>query len=355
MGFVRFILALSVVLTHAGPVPVLGYMAGGPVAVQCFFILSGFYMSLVLNEKYSEVLPFYWNRFSRIYSGYWVALIAAVFIWLAANDNIYGRIITSELTAGAKALALTANTLIFGSDTAMFFDATPQGLTFTAHMAEITNSLHQFMLIPQAWSLPLELGFYLMAPFVVRSKARLIVLFVVSTAISFGTKSYFGPDDPWAYRFFPSELRWFALGALSYYLLPIARKLPKVTGWAALTAVLVWICGIELMPYNAQILIFTVVAVSSPFILASIGGRVDRELGEASYMLYLIHVPILGLLQFNKIDSLPLVIALSIGAALILHQLALRLDRMFRSAIKNRSRKAPAAPTGEVSTPQETA
>ena len=52
MGLLRIVLALSVLLEHA--MAWHGYrMLGGPLAVQCFFIISGFYMGLVLNEKYA--------------------------------------------------------------------------------------------------------------------------------------------------------------------------------------------------------------------------------------------------------------------------------------------------------------
>lgn len=74
MGYIRLILAISVVVAHSGKLPIIGMMIGGSLAVQCFFILSGFYMALVLDRKYSDIRRFWWNRFSRVYSGYAVAL-----------------------------------------------------------------------------------------------------------------------------------------------------------------------------------------------------------------------------------------------------------------------------------------
>ena len=49
--------------------------------MQAFFFISGFYMSLILNEKYNidarGAWLFYSNRFLRIYPIYWsVALLA---------------------------------------------------------------------------------------------------------------------------------------------------------------------------------------------------------------------------------------------------------------------------------------
>ena len=49
MGTLRLILALSVVYGHAGDF--LGFnLVPGDTAVQAFYAVSGFYMTLVLNE-----------------------------------------------------------------------------------------------------------------------------------------------------------------------------------------------------------------------------------------------------------------------------------------------------------------
>ena len=80
MGALRLILALAVVLTHSGSL--WGYqITGGSVAVQCFFIISGFYMALILNEKYvapGDLRIFYVNRLARIFSLYWLFLALAL-------------------------------------------------------------------------------------------------------------------------------------------------------------------------------------------------------------------------------------------------------------------------------------
>jgi peptidoglycan/LPS O-acetylase OafA/YrhL len=49
MGTLRLFLALSVAFGHFG-MP-LGLLTSD-IAVQSFFVISGFYMALVLNEKY---------------------------------------------------------------------------------------------------------------------------------------------------------------------------------------------------------------------------------------------------------------------------------------------------------------
>ena len=52
MGTIRLLLALAVlIIMHSDPPHGL-HMIGGAAAVQGFYVISGFYMALVLNEKY---------------------------------------------------------------------------------------------------------------------------------------------------------------------------------------------------------------------------------------------------------------------------------------------------------------
>src|SRR5262249_38428241 len=70
LGTFRFLLALSVALSHFGTV--WGYhIMNGRMAVQCFYMISGFLISLVLSHKYDPSTAegrrlFYSNRALRI-------------------------------------------------------------------------------------------------------------------------------------------------------------------------------------------------------------------------------------------------------------------------------------------------
>ncbi len=70
MGILRILLAISVVLAHSSSI--FGFsLVGGQIAVQAFYIISGFYMALILNEKYiganNSYKLFISNRFLRLY------------------------------------------------------------------------------------------------------------------------------------------------------------------------------------------------------------------------------------------------------------------------------------------------
>ena len=59
MGLLRSLLALSVVSAHYGlPIPLLGFVpfrGHGGFSVTIFFVLSGFYMALILEAKYARL------------------------------------------------------------------------------------------------------------------------------------------------------------------------------------------------------------------------------------------------------------------------------------------------------------
>ena len=339
MGYIRFFLAICVIFAHAGPLPVFGYMAGGLVAVLCFFILSGFYMALVLDQKYQTVAPFYWNRFSRIFSGYWVALVFALIVMYLCHDNLFQRIFSSNLTMDAKAFLVASNVLIFGTDFSLFLDATQNGLSFVSSAPGGGTSAHQYLELPQSWSLPVELMFYIMAPFCCRSPVRLIILFVASYASLLWLTGLFGNVDPWAARVFPVTVMYFVSGALCYRLLPLAKRSNRAWGFLAMAVVLFGITTLDILPTDLRWLIFPAIAIATPFIICTISGRIEQMLGEVSYMVYLSHIPVLYALQYLGHASMPLVVVLSICVSFVLLPIVKALDNAIRSRFPRRNRQ----------------
>ena len=79
MGSIRLFLACAVLVSHATSLEIS--ILPGHVAVQVFFIISGFYMSLILRNKYkTETILFYTNRLFRLFPAY----LFVLFLSLAA-------------------------------------------------------------------------------------------------------------------------------------------------------------------------------------------------------------------------------------------------------------------------------
>src|SRR5262249_53646167 len=126
------------------------------------------------------------------------------------------------------ALFLAAtNVLILGQDVVMFLGITPEGMLYaTRNYWATTPLLHTFLLVPQAWSLSLELLFYAIAPFLVRQPATRLAGLVFACLI-LRVFIYYGLGlnyDPWTNKLFPIELGVFLAGALSFRLLGIVRN-----------------------------------------------------------------------------------------------------------------------------------
>jgi len=83
MGLIRFMLAISVVIAHTSDLFGFGFV-GGEMAVKIFFMISGFYMALILNEKYIGANSSYWlflkNRLLRLYPLYFLVLFLTLII-----------------------------------------------------------------------------------------------------------------------------------------------------------------------------------------------------------------------------------------------------------------------------------
>jgi peptidoglycan/LPS O-acetylase OafA/YrhL len=96
MGLIRFFLAISVVIAHNG-IRVPGIE--GLLAVYAFFVISGFYMALVLNEKYLDnILGFYGARFLRLWPSYIVVLVIVLLFVAPMSDTIYASTLAAVYT-----------------------------------------------------------------------------------------------------------------------------------------------------------------------------------------------------------------------------------------------------------------
>lgn len=325
MGMVRFTLAMAVLLSHL-PISPLQFIGGG-LAVQAFFIVSGFYMALVLSGKYADTSLFYTNRLLRIFPLYFVMMaIAAIgFFGLGASvtatpamfDAAFGNL-GSAIVLGFENLALVGQELLF------WFKLTPDG-AFVFDPAntpptEVTPFAWQPILVPQAWSLSMELMFYALAPFLARLRWQWLAA-IAAASIGLRFAGHLLPIDYglWQGRFFPTALFLFVLGMLAHRMLPLAARLPAFVGWtvcAVLIVVLIGLPRLELDPGMARWIVYFAVAAAAPFIFnASKNVVMDRWIGDLSYPIYLTHLAVIGVVMTY---SPPFPFWLAIGGSLAL-------------------------------------
>ncbi len=322
MGLLRLFLAISVLAGHlryGRGIFGFGFLPGG-LGVQCFFIISGFYMALVLNEKYNYAGS-YWafvqQRFLRLYPLYFVVAFLvlgteAIITFSTAHPvGVYEQWSKTwhYLTPLSVCYYVLVNLIILGQDTLWFFqqDLTTGQLFFTPTAGGNTVPCAFFVLNGPSWTLAVEMTFYLLAPFLVRRSVTVQASWLAASLTLRSAFYWLMPAKEsllWTSEFFPSVLFLFLAGSLGYQayrlhgksLEQIARKYVWVF-WA-FGVVMLCASRLPLKEYFFWIFIpLATIAVPMLFALTRNNHR-DRLIGELSYPYYLVHFHVIIIAEF---------------------------------------------------------
>jgi len=328
MGIIRILLALELVIYHLPDNSIFNYFGmNGSVVVKAFFIISGFYMALVINEKYlvrdrKTYSLFFSNRYLKLYPAYFITLIFAILVsylgFLKWGNWIYlNSYFVQNLSITSLLIFTVANLTMFGIAAISFFSVnlvTGQ-LFFTA--TPLSDAIN-YIFIGQGWALSIELIFYLIAPFILRKKISVLIGVLASSLLLRIILCYFGYYyNPWADRFFPTELAFFMLGAIAYKVYSHKKFVKEMNSFFYLIPLIV-ISFILLYQYIPDVIyfcfslkewvFFVILTISLPilFLLSNKMKKIDRFFSELSYPVFLSHVVFLNLvpifINFN-LDS----------------------------------------------------
>jgi peptidoglycan/LPS O-acetylase OafA/YrhL len=247
----------------------------GVVAVISFLIISGFVMTSLIERNYmapEKVGLFYLDRALRLYPQflfYFVVSCAVIYFLLPGTPQ------AAELTLRNIVASLPIVPLGF--------------YMFGAAGAEI---------LPPAWSLGLEMCFYLLIPFLIIYRAR-GVAFALSIAVFIAACLGFIDTDLYGYRLLPGVLFMFLCG--SYLYQPQAKGLAIAAG-TAVAAALVFVAIIagliERRPFNAEVTAGIALGVPAVYLLTKLNfHRVDDVLGNISYGVFLNHFVVMYFLR----------------------------------------------------------
>lgn len=257
-GIFRFILASLVVVEHAG-----FQLKVGAMAVYLFFVLSGFWITRVLNTKYLDAkngsLLFIVARIWRLYPAFIIATLAFA------------------LVKGDSLDAIVGNLSLFSGDG------------------------HQKYMLP-AWSLIIEMHFYAIAPFIaIALRQKTARVYVIGAGVIWSAYA-------WTFHWLalPAFLPFFLLGALAATFdwkpgPPLLAASAAMAGafftFHAFTTDLVMGTGSPSDGFAVFAVQGVLAAILSPFAIRSVmspGGNVDAFLGDMSYALYLAHWPVVN-------------------------------------------------------------
>ena len=343
-GTYRFLLASAVIVFHLLPKVAAN---AGYQAVFCFFVLSGYLMTRVLNEVYGfsfrGMRNFVANRALRIYPPYWVAASLSLVVIIVAGD--LPATMNNGLRLPGSFSEWALNFIILGH--------CPPGAVPR--------------LIPPVWTLHVEWVYYLLLCLVLARKKSIALLWLgFSGCLTAALFAYAAHAD----RSFLAVLYYstlasslpFAAGSALYFIsrdlrrvsARISRRLylwtvGMVAGFYALTSVL----DLGLHPrHGTAIFLYAalLIGIAATFVLQ--GGvdmpkkeaRVDRFMGDLSYPMYLLHWPVAVGLAWIGFDSRMLsrigfftaAYATTITASTMLHLFLERPIDRFRASLRSK-------------------
>lgn len=282
MGTLRFALALAVLLSHVG-LTVQG-LNPGVLSVIVFYAISGYVMSALIARHYASAARtphFYLDRLSRLYPQYALYATGAA-LWFYSVGHT-----TPFLQQAAQPTDWLNNLLIVPLNFYMF------------------NGADRFTLVPPAWSLGAELLFYALAPWLWRHWSLAIALALGSLGVQAMAWHGLIQTDWWGYRLLPGILWVFVLGmALQRLQTPRPQRARQIALATPLLVAAVWgylsFKGLLAQPYHREVLLGLALGIPLLHWLSQAQGsvlrqRIDQQLGDLSYGIFLNHFLIMWL------------------------------------------------------------
>jgi peptidoglycan/LPS O-acetylase OafA/YrhL len=281
LGVIRFVLAMMVLMNHVW-LPTANVI--GAHAVTGFYIVSGFLMTKVINEVYvgdGGRLRYLANRALRIYPLYLLVLLTSL-AFVAIWPNYFQ----------------VYSLIRIPMDGSEWFS--------NVSLWQLTDS--PTIVIPPAWSLYVEVFFYLLIAFIARARGMVVLWFLASLLY---TLWMIANGYSFADRYYPlgAASLFFSTGAIIYFLAKEGRYYffdffsePIICGLLALFVIFPFVIGDLgggrhwLGYYGASALfaiLFTVLVVKARLS----GGKVDKFMGDLAYPIFLTHFLAVGLVN----------------------------------------------------------
>lgn len=324
MGTYRLFLATLVLISHLG-ISVGGYNPG-VFAVVSFFIISGFVTTILIEKNYfsfGKITSFYKDRALRIYPQFLFYFIASsLVIRFLLPDSPYAHALKfKHVIAALAVLPLGLSSLGFPRDA----------------------------ILPPAWSLGLEMFFYMVIPFILILRARPLLFGVSIIVFGFACLGFINADI-WGYRLLPGTLFIFLCGSYLHSTNSFSARILVATFAAAVLAFVGINNGaIERVPFNAEITAGITFGIPAVWLLSKIkSNKLDMFFGNISYGLFLNHFVVIYLAEAYNYDvkntlGVLSVFAISFVSSVATFYLIERPVLRIRHAIRSRSRLSKAA------------
>jgi peptidoglycan/LPS O-acetylase OafA/YrhL len=272
-GQTRFILAFMVIMYHLSASIFLGGFA-----VSCFFFLSGYWIGLMFDNKYSKfeqpLKVFYISRLWRLMPVFYTFTLLCLLV------NF------STLNLGASFMALSGLDKLH---------------SLFANILLLGYSNSPVKILVPAWSLDIELQFYIIFPLLAYFfRKNRTVLLIITLLFFLATISFFIlPNVPYSY-FSYSVFYLFFVGVSVYH---FNIKVSPITEKVSFVLLLIVFFSQYLIPsirvfdkdatsFYRALLNFVMTTLAIPVLIRSIYNRTsdnDKFWGEMSFLVYLSH------------------------------------------------------------------
>jgi len=280
MGLFRLFLATLVLISHLG-ISIAG-INPGVSAVVVFYLLAGSVVARLWRRRPVQglgagALWFYRDRLWRILPLYFFCLAIALLVWLLGATSPF-------LSRAPGAAEWLANLAVIPLNYYMY------------------SGVDAFTLLPPAWSLGVELQFYLLVPLLL-AVPRLAVLAAGLSLLVFSLAQIGWLDtDIFGYRLLPGVGFVFLAGTL----------LGRQERWARWLLVGLWLASLVYLaallgwgrhvPYNLEVALGLTLGLPALVALQRLRlegrwERLQRRAGELSYGVFLLHFPAIWALQ----------------------------------------------------------
>lgn len=278
LGVIRFVLAMMVLMNHLW-LPTANVI--GAHAVTGFYIVSGFLMTKVINEIYvgdGGKLRYLANRALRIYPLYLLVLLTSL-AFVAIWPNYFQ----------------VYSLIRIPMDSSEWFS--------NLSLWQLTDS--PTIVVPPAWSLYVEVFFYLVIALIARARGMVVLWFLASLLY---TVWMVVNGHSFADRYYPlgAASLFFSTGAIIYFLAKNVHyyffnffSAPIIYCLLALFVIFPFVIGDlgggrHWLGYYGASALFAILFTALVVTARLNGGRTDKFLGDLAYPIFLTHFLAIG-------------------------------------------------------------
>lgn len=272
----------------------------GLLSVNFFYVISGYLITMVLNDTYEfRLKEFATNRFLRLYPSYFFILLIGLL-----SSTLTGFSSFHPSWGGpVQTIDIAGNILMFPW---AFLADSSNHVNFTG--LEIFNSsTPHYRIIPSTWSVGIEICCYFILWLYAGRSIKTAMTTIILASFWHFFVTYKDLDPMLKYYPIPAALLPFGLGALAYHLSKIYSKIIKprnssrtqsmilstcialfLMNWLATTYLSESLLNSSLYYLNTAIAFITVLAINKSRLSGAIG-KADKLFGDLAYPLFLCH------------------------------------------------------------------